>query len=148
MLQDLFNYYFTKLDCIRKYTGKQTQRNAVCKFCITTEYGKKNSTSYTSLDMRKELPMKFSHCPFSTFKKYLKFFLHLSHYCFYLHGTCRTHGYYNISHPTDSLLRYVDDTFCILNKYHINDFHLHFNSICSHIQLTIEKEHDFYSSLS
>ena len=40
-------------------------------------------------------------------------------------------------------LRYVDDTFCILNKDHINDFHTHLNSICSHIQFTIEKEHNF-----
>ena len=40
-------------------------------------------------------------------------------------------------------LRYVDDTFCILNKDHINDFHSHLNSICSHIQFTIEKEHNF-----
>ena len=29
--------------------------------------------------------------------------LHLSHYCFSLHGTCRTYSYYNISHPTISL---------------------------------------------
>ena len=40
-------------------------------------------------------------------------------------------------------LRYVDDTFCILNKDHINDFHAHLNSICSHIQFTIEKERNF-----
>ena len=40
-------------------------------------------------------------------------------------------------------LKYVDDTFCILNKDHINDFHSRFNSICSHIQFTIEKEHNF-----
>ena len=32
---------------------------------------------------------------------------------------------------------------CILNKDHINDFHTHLNSICSHIQFTIEKEHNF-----
>ena len=34
-------------------------------------------------------------------------------------------------------------TFCILNKYHINDFRTHLNSICSLIQFTIEKEHNF-----
>ena len=42
-------------------------------------------------------------------------------------------------------LRYVDDMFCILNKDHINDFHTHLNSICSYIQFTIAKEHDFFS---
>ena len=47
-------------------------------------------------------------------------------------------------HTAPSLwLRYVDDTFCIINKDHINDFHTHLNSICSHIQFTIEKEHNF-----
>ena len=45
--------------------------------------------------------------------------------------------------PPTLWLRYVDDTFCILNKDHINDFHSHLNSICSHIQFTIEKEHHF-----
>ena len=40
-------------------------------------------------------------------------------------------------------LRYVDDAFCILSNDHINGFHTHLNSICSHIQLTIEKEHNF-----
>ena len=45
--------------------------------------------------------------------------------------------------PSTLWLRYVDNTFCILNKDHINDFHSHFNSICSHIQFTIEKEHNF-----
>ena len=45
--------------------------------------------------------------------------------------------------PPSFWLRYVDDTFCILNKDHINNFHSHLNSICSHIQFTIEKEHNF-----
>ena len=45
--------------------------------------------------------------------------------------------------PPTLWLRYVDDTFCILNKDHINDFHSHLNSIYSHIQFTIEKEHNF-----
>ena len=45
--------------------------------------------------------------------------------------------------PPSLWLRYVDDTFCILNKDHINDFHTHFNSICLHIPFTIEKEHNF-----
>ena len=45
--------------------------------------------------------------------------------------------------PPNLWLRYVDDTFCILNKDHINDFYSHLNSICSHIQFTIEKEHNF-----
>ena len=45
--------------------------------------------------------------------------------------------------PPSLWLRYVDDTFCILNKDHITDFHSHLNSTCSHIQFTIEKEHNF-----
>ena len=47
-------------------------------------------------------------------------------------------------HTTPSLwLRYVDDTFCIFNKDHINDFYTHLNSICLRIQLNIQKEHNF-----
>ena len=45
--------------------------------------------------------------------------------------------------PPSLWLRIVDGTFCILNKDHINDIHLHLNSICSHIQFTIEKAHNF-----
>ena len=45
--------------------------------------------------------------------------------------------------PPSLWLRYVDDTVCILSKDHIDGFHTHLNSICSHIQLTIEKEHSF-----
>ena len=45
--------------------------------------------------------------------------------------------------PPSLWLRYVDDTCCILKKDHTNDFHTHLNSICSHIQFTIEKEHKF-----
>ena len=47
-------------------------------------------------------------------------------------------------HTMSSLwLRYVGNTFCILNKNHINDFHTHLNSVCLHIQFTIEKKHNF-----
>ena len=45
--------------------------------------------------------------------------------------------------PPSLWLRYVDDTFCILTKDHINDFHTHLSLICSHIQFTIKKEHNF-----
>ena len=45
--------------------------------------------------------------------------------------------------PPNLWLRYVDDTFCILDKKHISGFHSHLNSICSHIQFTMENEHDF-----
>jgi len=38
--------------------------------------------------------------------------------------------------------RYVDDTFCILDKEHITDFYKQLNSICSHIQFTMEIEHN------
>jgi len=37
-------------------------------------------------------------------------------------------------------LRFVCDTFCILNKEHITEFHSHLNTICSHIQFTMEEE--------
>ena len=54
------------------------------------------------------------------------------------------HTAITIFHTPPSLwLKYVDDTFYILNKGHINDFHTYLNSICSHIQFTIEKEHNF-----
>ena len=41
--------------------------------------------------------------------------------------------------PPSLWLRYVNDTFCILNKDHVNDLQTHVNSICSHIQLIIKK---------
>ena len=49
--------------------------------------------------------------------------------------------------PPSLWLRYVDDTFCIPNKDHINDFHTHLNSICLHIQFTIERNTTFLSFL-
>ena len=45
--------------------------------------------------------------------------------------------------PPNLWLRYVNDTFCILDKKHMSEFHSHLNSICSHIQFTMENEHDF-----
>ena len=45
--------------------------------------------------------------------------------------------------PQSLWLRYVGNRFCILNKDHINDFYSGLNSICSHIQFTIDKEHNF-----
>ena len=41
--------------------------------------------------------------------------------------------------------RYVDDTFCILDKSQTESFHQHLNSVCKHIQFT--KEVEFESSL-
>ena len=45
--------------------------------------------------------------------------------------------------PPSLWLRSVDDTFCILDKKHISGFHSHLNFIYSHIQFTMENEHDF-----
>ena len=45
--------------------------------------------------------------------------------------------------PSSLWLICVDDTFRVFNKDHINDFHTHLNSMCSHIYFTIEKEHNF-----
>ena len=60
-------------------------------------------------------------------------------------NTSNEHTAITTFHTPPSLwLRYVDNTFCILNKDHINDFYTHLNSICSHIQFTIEKEHNFF----
>ena len=41
--------------------------------------------------------------------------------------------------------RYLDDTFCILDKSQTESFHQHLNSVCKHIQFT--KEVEFESSL-
>ena len=48
-----------------------------------------------------------------------------------------------LHNPPSFWLRYVHDMFCILSKDHTNDFHSYLNSICLHIQFTIEKEHNF-----
>ena len=42
--------------------------------------------------------------------------------------------------PPSLWLRYVDDTFCILDKEHVTASHSHLNSICSSIQFTMENE--------
>ena len=44
--------------------------------------------------------------------------------------------------PTRPILwfRYVDDTFCILDKSQTESFHQHLNSVCKHIQFTKEEE--------
>ena len=42
--------------------------------------------------------------------------------------------------PPKLWLRYVDDTFCILKKKHVAEFHQHINSISQHIQFTKEEE--------
>ena len=49
--------------------------------------------------------------------------------------------------PTPPILwcRYVDNTFCILDKSQTESFHQHLNSVCKHIQFT--KEEEFESSL-
>ena len=41
--------------------------------------------------------------------------------------------------PPSLWLRYVDDTFCILNKNHIHDFRSHLNSEYSHVQFIKEQ---------
>ena len=51
--------------------------------------------------------------------------------------------------PPSLWLRCVDDKFCILNKDHINDFRIHLNSICWHIQFTIHRKRtQFFSHVS
>ena len=45
--------------------------------------------------------------------------------------------------PSSFWLRNVNDTFCILDKKHVSGFHSRLNSICFHIQFTMENEHDF-----
>ena len=42
--------------------------------------------------------------------------------------------------PPKLWLRYVDDTFCVLKKEHMTEFHQHINSVCHHIQFTMEEE--------
>ena len=44
--------------------------------------------------------------------------------------------------PPSLWIRYVDDTFCIIKKPNITNFHKHINSIWSHIQFTKEEEID------
>ena len=44
--------------------------------------------------------------------------------------------------PLKLWLRYVDDTFCALKKEHMTEFHQHINSVCHHIQFTMEEEQD------
>ena len=44
--------------------------------------------------------------------------------------------------PPKLWLRYVDDTFCALKQEHMTEFHQHINSVCHHIQFTMEEEQD------
>ena len=42
--------------------------------------------------------------------------------------------------PPKLWLRYVDDTFRVLKNEHMTEFHQHINSVCHHIQFTMEEE--------
>ena len=42
--------------------------------------------------------------------------------------------------PPSLWLRYVEDTFCILDKEHVTAFHSYLNSMCSSIEFTMESE--------
>ena len=70
-LPDSFNYYFTKLESVHKHNTKQKQRNEYFQFRISSESGRK-TLHHISLQVRKNDPTKFRHCPLSTFKKYFK----------------------------------------------------------------------------
>ena len=44
--------------------------------------------------------------------------------------------------PPKLWLRYVVDTFCVIKKKHMTEFHQHITSVCHHIQFTTEEEQD------
>ena len=72
------------------------------------------------------------------------------YYAYYLYilSVCRyVRSKINKTFSTPPILwcRYVDDTFCILDKWQTESFHQHLNSVCKHIQFT--KEVEFESSL-
>ena len=108
--------------------------------------------SRTSLDIP-DITIRLEHCFSSTVFSYKNFFFKQ------IYGTpmgsCISpiiacidmeyieHTAITFHTPPSLWLRYVDDTFSILNEDHVNDFHTHLNSICSHIQFTIKKEHNF-----
>ena len=71
MLPDSFNCYFTKLENVHKYNTKQKQRNEYFQFRISSESGRK-TLHHICLQVWKNVPTKFRHCPFSTYKKFLK----------------------------------------------------------------------------
>ena len=71
MLPDSFNCYFTKLENVHKCNTKQKQCNESFQFCIYSESGRK-TLYHICLQVWKNVPTKFRHCPFSTFKKYFK----------------------------------------------------------------------------
>ena len=73
MVPDSFNYryYFTKLESVHNYNTKQKQRNEYFQFHISSESGRK-TLHHIYLRVWKNVPTKFPHCPFSTFKKYFK----------------------------------------------------------------------------
>ena len=71
MLPDSFNCYFTKLEYVHKCNTKQKQRNEYFRFRISSESGRK-TLHHICLQVWKNVPTKFRHCPFSMFKKYFK----------------------------------------------------------------------------
>ena len=71
MLLDPLNYYLTKLDSIHKYSTKQKLRNEFFRCRISSKSGGK-TLHHIFLNVWKNVPTKFRHCPFSMFKKQFK----------------------------------------------------------------------------
>ena len=46
--------------------------------------------------------------------------------------------------PPKLLVRYVDDTFCVIKQQYAEEFHKHFNSILPSITFTLEREQNQY----
>ena len=68
--------------------------------------------------------------------------MHLSHCGKHLHEHIEKGALTTFHTPPKLWLRYVDDTFCALKKEHMAEFYQHINSVCHHIQFTMEAEQD------
>ena len=81
MLPDFFNNYFTKLDNVYNYKTRQITRAEFFQYSVASE-SREKTLHHIGLKVWKNVPKEFRHCPFPTFKKYLKRNTLLNYECY------------------------------------------------------------------
>ena len=80
MLPDFFNNYFTKLDNVHNYNTRQKTLVKFFQYSAASE-SRRKTPHHICIKVSKNVPKKFRHYTFSTFKKYLKTNVLLNYEC-------------------------------------------------------------------